>query len=245
MLKKCEILFVLITFIILTFNFYAFSEELKKESKEMQIPQEFIKLDSNKENSFPNNKKEPSTPEWDGVYVLFSDTGQYKELIPLSRVEYTPAVDLGNKPYYHLKFSFREINFINLDKIQGFYFKGNRVIDYINIEELIAKPERYGIFWRIVKPETANIVGYQFYIRKDSPNLFLSLFRCKSSSDSQYCEFVDKQTVDRRFVPINPENDGKCMLMTAGTHAKDKYRRFAICFSKPKDNNNPKTENKN
>lgn len=91
--------------------------------------------------------------------------------------------------------------------------------------------------WRAIKPETANTVSYQFSKKKNNPDLFTILFRCKTTSDSQYCEFIDKTKVIQKFTPPNPNDIGKCLLITTGTHAKQKYKRFVVCqkFEKLKE----------
>jgi hypothetical protein len=161
-------------------------------------------------------------PEWDGVYVV-DNLGNYHELIPISggKARKMKGALTGEK-YLNITIIPQEVNHVSWNNFIGFFFKGQQLIQEIQINKVKHQPlGKVGAFlegWP---------GGDQYKLVDPQVNLYATHMRCKTKLDSSYCEFKDRDLIKKYL------GDGRipfCLSIRAGESPEKGGKIYIVCF---------------
>jgi hypothetical protein len=160
-------------------------------------------------------------PEWDGVYVV-DNSGNYHELIPLSGVKVQTIKGLTGERYLNVTVIPQEVNRVSWNNFKGFFFKGQQLIQEIQINK--AKPQALGKAFAFLQGWPG---GEQYNVYHLQANLYATQMRCKTKLDSSYCEFKNRDLIKKYL------GDGRipfCLSILAGESPEKGGKIYIVCF---------------
>jgi hypothetical protein len=160
-------------------------------------------------------------PEWDGVYVV-DNSGNYHELLPLSggKAQIWKGAFTG-RVYVTATVNPQEVNRVSWNNFKGFFFKGQQLIQEIQINK--AKHQPLGKVFSFLQGWPGGD-QYNVYVQT---NLYATQMRCKTKLDSAYCEFKDRELIK------NYLGDGAipfCLSIRVGESQFKGWKAYIVCF---------------
>jgi hypothetical protein len=163
-------------------------------------------------------------PEWNGVYVI-DNSGNYRELIPISKgkIERFKSKLTGGE-YLFVTINPQEVNHVSWNNFKGFLFKGQQVIEKIQINKAMHTPLGLGKVAAFLEG-WAGGDRYSISIEDFQDNLYESQMRCKTRLDTSYCEFKNRELMKKNL-------GDKCLFIIIGELPKENKKTYMVCFEK-------------
>jgi hypothetical protein len=209
-------------------------EGVKEQIKKMKESMEKMKQLSDQQQKSENQEQTHSQqsiqqaskePEWDGIYVV-DNSGNYNELISLSGAKaQSQRGSLTGRQYVTITILPKEVNNVPWNDFKGFFFKGQQLLQLVKVHKLTTSPLGLGRVFSFLSGVPG---GDQYNIEDLQNNLYASQMRCKTKSDSAYCEFKDREYIK------NYLGNGKspfCLFMLTGESPEKGGKAYAICFA--------------
>jgi hypothetical protein len=163
-------------------------------------------------------------PEWDGIYTV-DKTGQYRDLISITKAKARRQKGtLTGRQYISVILDPKEVNFTSWSEFKGFFIKGQKLISQIIMYKL-RRSSMLGLDKVFTFLQGA--AGGETYSVEDlDNNLFPTQLRCKTKSDSAYCEFKDPDRI-KRYIQ---SDSSSCIMILTGESLEKGAQIYAICF---------------
>jgi len=206
----------------------AVKEQIKKMNENMekvkQLSDQQQKSEIQDQTPFQQSTQQATNePEWDGIYVV-DNSGNYRELIFLSgaKAQFQKG-SLTGREYINVTLLPKEVNNLPWENFKGFFFKGHKLIQEIRINKL--KPAPLGGIFSFLSGVPG---GTQYNIEDLQNNLFTTQMKCKTKSDSIYCEFKDREYIKNY---LGAGKSTFCVSILAGESPERGLKAYAVCFS--------------
>lgn len=170
------------------------------------------------------SQKAISEPEWDGIYIV-KKNGEYFELTPLSGAKAKAQVGaLTGKKYISVVVIPSEVNFLSWEDFKGIFVKGAKLLSEVRIHKLRRSAWGLGKVFAFFQGAPG---GEEYSIEDPGNNLYVAQMRCRTKSDSAYCEFKDR---DRIKNYLKEGQNQPCLFILMGESPEKGGKAYAVCF---------------
>ena len=193
----------IVSFFIVFIGIFLFTNLSKAEKMLFAEGQQEIKNQDQTQSS--------KEPEWDGVYVV-DNLGNYHELIPVLKGKIQKIKSSLTGEYLNVNTNPQEVNHVSWNNFKGFLFKGQQVVEKIQINK--AKRQRW--LWG----DEYNIVDLQ-------ANLYELQMKCKTGLAYSYCEFNNKELIKKY---LGDGGRSFCLSIRVGELPEKGRKMYIVCF---------------
>jgi hypothetical protein len=129
---------------------------------------------------------------------------------------------LTGEKYLNITIIPQEVNHLSWNNFKGFFFKGQQLIQEIQINKV--KHQALGKAFAFLQG-WPGVEQYNVYDLQ--ANLYATQMRCKTKLDSFYCEFKDRDLIKKYL------GDGRipfCLSIRAGEAPEKGGKIYIVCF---------------